>query len=153
MGMFSHSVIVDPFGKLSADGKSKVWEGSVDITALGQDFFIRIFGDEAGPSQNQTHAFSQLLANAVDLKQKSTAPIINYLNKFSETPQNITLSALNVWQYLTPSFIEVHESNEYSAGQGKEGEIAISIGFEVEWENVLLQIGTIDGKFDAIYTE
>jgi hypothetical protein len=153
MGMFSHSVVVAPFGKLSVDGKSKVWEGSVDIPALGQDFFIRIFGDESGPTQNQVIAYSQLLANADDLKEKSTTPIIDFLNKFSDMPKNITLSALNIWQYLTPSFIEVHESNEYSAGQGKEGEIAISIGFEVPWEAVLLQIGTIDGKFDAIYTE
>jgi hypothetical protein len=153
MGMFSHSIVVVPFGELSADGKSKVWEGSVNIPALGEDFFIRIFGDEAGPSQNQVKAYSQLLANADDLKEKSTAPIINYLNKFSDIPQNITLSALNIWQYLAPSFIEVHESHEYSAGQGKEGEIAISIGFEVPWEAVLLQIGTIDGKFDSIYTE
>jgi hypothetical protein len=153
MGMFSHSIVVVPFGELSADGKSKVWEGSVDIPALGQDFFIRIFGDESGPTQNQVRAYSQLLANADEIKEKSTTPIINFLNKFSAMPENITLSALNLWQYLEPSFIEVHESSEYSAGQGKEYEIAISIGFEVPWEAVLLQIGTIDGKFDAIYSE
>jgi hypothetical protein len=153
MGMFSHSIFVEPFGKLSAEGKSKIWEGSVDIVHLGQDIFVRVFGDEAGPKQEQIQAFSQLLLNAVDLKQKSARPIVNYLHEFGQIPQDVTVSTVNVWQHLTPNFIEVHESHVYSAGQDKQGEIAISIGFEVEWENVLLHIGTIDGKFDSIYSE
>jgi hypothetical protein len=154
MGLFTHTIMVIPFGNLSNEGQSKIWETEIDIDPLGKGFFVRVWGTKSGPSEAQKKAFSSLLNNANEIKKKSSPETINYLNECNVVPQNIELNSTNLWNYLKPSFIEVSENEAYTAGSGKAGQIAISIGFEIPWEeDHLLQIGTIDGQFHKVYSE
>jgi hypothetical protein len=115
---------------------------------------VRVWGTKSGPSEAQKKAFFNLLKNANEIKNKSSPETINYLNECNVVPQNIELNSTNLWNYLKPSFIEVNENEAYTAGNGKAGQIAISIGFEIPWEeDHLLQIGTIDGQFHKVYSE
>jgi hypothetical protein len=88
------------------------------------------------------------------IKEQAALPAIDFLLENEVAPINTELSTENIWQYLEPCFIEIHESNYSSTHEGEANPIAISLGFEVPWENEhLLQIGTIDGNFDEVYSE
>lgn len=154
MGMFTHTIDVIPFGSLSNEGQSRIWEAKINIYPLGKDFFVRVWGTKFGPSEAQKLAFANLINNASEIKKESSSQIIRYLNEFGVVPHHIELNSDNLWNFLMPSFIEVHEFETYPAGSGKAGQIAISIGFEITWEKEhLLQIGTIDGQFHEVYSE
>ncbi|MGB4812807.1 MAG: hypothetical protein WBP13_10080 [Methylophilaceae bacterium] len=154
MGMFARTLNTLHFGVIHAEGQSKVWEATIDIPNLGGSFNVRIWGAKDGPSFEQCEAFGSMIAKSETIQAKSSLLIIDYLNLCGVVPSDVILSVTNVWTFLSPSFIEVHANNVYPAGEGVLGSIAISVGYEITWENEhLLQIGLLNGVVDQIYSE
>ena len=154
MGMFTRTIEVSPFGKLHAEGQSKIWQNRIDIPCLGEGFELRIWGTKSGPSEAQIRAFSRLMDKASAIKADSAPKIIAFLTECAIVPQNVELSPATLWRHLAPAFIEVNAAESYCADSGQPGEIAIAIGFEIPWENEhLVFIGTIEGRVDEIYSE
>ncbi|AVV83580.1 hypothetical protein SPWS13_1787 [Shewanella putrefaciens] len=46
--MFAKSITIFPFGDISGNGQSKIWERKLDIPYLGDGFLIRIWGTKEG---------------------------------------------------------------------------------------------------------
>lgn len=152
MGMFNKSITAENFGKLTSEGHSKVWETMVSMSGFESEFLLRVHGTESGPTEAQCDAYGALFRNSENLRQIATQPTIDYLYACGIVPQEINLNANNLWTYLSPSFIEVNDNNEYDAGAGPAESIAISVGFQVPWDQAnLLQIGVINGTLDNVY--
>lgn len=149
MGMFTRTLDAPPFGKLSTQGQSSVWEGKIDIPHLGTGFALRIHGAKAGPTPAQVAAFSQVLRNARKLKDDTTLPLIDFLNECEVVPGDVSLTATTLWDFLEPCFLEVHPDDYLGAEQS-----ACSIGYEIPWEqSQLVHIDLINGEFDEIHAE
>lgn len=154
MGMFAHSIDCEPFGTLTAEGQSRIWEGEVEIARLGGLFSVRVWGDRSGPTDRQVAAFTTLMQCAASIREKSAGAAACFLKQADIVPPNVEITPQNVWAYANPCFIEVHADEVYCANAGQPGQIAISVGYEVPWDDGhLLQIGTIDGVFDQVYSE
>ncbi|MBI1891192.1 MAG: hypothetical protein HYS18_11130 [Burkholderiales bacterium] len=152
--MFTKSVKEPHFGDLSAEGQSKIWETTRDIPSLGKGFLVCVWGSKEGPTAAQCNAFGILIEKSEHIHMSAVPDIASYLNSCGVAPPSITLSPKNVWEYLAPCFAEVHSDNQYCAGEGPVGTIAISVGYEIPRDkNHLLQLGIINGKIDQVYSE
>jgi len=152
--MFEKSIEARHFGALHGEGQSKIWETTLDIPPLGKGFFVRVWGGKNGPTESQCDAFGALLHNAAQIKNAITSEIINYLDSCGVVPPDTQVSVSNLWEFLSPCFIEIHDNHEYPAGAGKPGTNAISVGYEIPWVGeALLQIGILEGAVDEIYSE
>jgi hypothetical protein len=153
MGMFAKSVSAPNFGELRGEGQSRIWEARVDVPPLGRGFLVRIRGTREGPASSQCEAFGELIENVRSIRDDAAPKIAAYLDSCGIVPPDVSLNASNVWRFLSPEFIEVHDSNEYAMGEGKPGSNAISVGFGLPWDDHLLQLGILQGALDEVYSE
>ena len=154
MSMFRKSLKAEYFGTLNGEGRSKVWETELDIEELGTGFLVRVHGTEQGPTEAQVAAFKELISQARAIKVSSAKPVVDFLKSCEIIPNGVDLTSDNLWEHLTPSFSEVGSNNEYAAGSGPEGSVAITVGYEIPWEGEhLLQLAIIDGTFHRVYSE
>lgn len=145
MGLFTCRLQAAPFGTLSTEGQSKVWEGEIGIDHLGDGFALRVHGSRAGPTPAQAEAFAHLLANAPQVRQEATPALVAFLLECGVVPPGVALNDGTLWSFLTPCFIEVHS---------EEGEGACSLGYEIPWAaSQLVHIDTTHGAFAGVHAE
>lgn len=149
MGMFTRTQQAPPFGRLSAEGQSKVWEGEIGMAHLGDGFALRLHGAREGPTRAQAEAFARLLANALQVRNEATPALVAYLHACEVVPHGVLLNEDTLWGFLTPCFIEVHPDHGLGAEQS-----ACSVGYEIPWEpSQLVHIDTVNGRFDDVHSE
>ncbi|WP_428000177.1 hypothetical protein [Acidovorax sp.] len=149
MGLFTRNLQAAPFGALSAEGQSKVWEGTVGIAHLGDGFALRVHGAKQGPTAAQAQAFSRLLANARQIRDDATPALVAFLLECEVVPSGVALNEGTLWGFLTPCFIEVHPDHGPGATQS-----ACSVGYEIPWEpSQLVHINTANGAFTDLHSE
>ena len=150
MGMFAKTIERPPFGTLTTEGLSKVWEAdNVSLPTLGKHFSVRVHGRKDGPTQKQTEAMLAIVENAERIKTLATCHLIKFLNESEVVPGEIALSAQNLWDYLSPCFIEVNDESYLGPESA-----SIAIGYGVPWvRDQLIFIHTINGKFDEVHSE
>ncbi|SFM22889.1 hypothetical protein [Marinobacter zhejiangensis] len=152
--MYNKTIELFPFGTLKAKGRSKVWQASVTIPHLGGDFDVVIRGTPEGPLASQTTAFSKLIEPNLAVCDEITNKVTAFINSCGIIPSNTTVDCSNVWSFITPELIEVHESNFYSLGEGELGTNVISIGYLTPWtEDQLIQVPFLNGEIGTIYSE
>ncbi|WP_029655524.1 hypothetical protein [Marinobacter daepoensis] len=148
------SVELSPFGILKSKGRTKVWKTSLIIPALGGSFDVVVHGTIEGPSMAQTRMFSKLMDHSDDWCGKVAPKVVEFIRVCHIAPPDIEVTALNVWSFLTPEQIEVHESHQYAHGESELGTNAISIGYLTPWtEEQAIQIPFLNGKIGRIYSE
>lgn len=150
MGMFAKTIESPPFGTLTSEGLSKVWEtDGVSLPTLGEKFSVRVHGTKDGPTQKQTEAMLAIAENAERIKTLATSHIIKFLNESEVVPSEITLSTQNLWDYLYPCFIEVNDESYLGPESA-----SIAIGYDVPWvQDQLIFIHTINGRFNEVHAE
>ena len=149
MGMFTRSIEAPPFGQLTTEGQSKVWEGEIDLPHLGEGFSLRIHGLKTGPTPAQITAFTHALQTTQTIKDQATPALIEFLDECDVVPSDVILTATTLWDFLEPCFLEVHPDDYLDVEQS-----ACSIGYEIAWEqSQLIHIDLINGKFDEIHAE
>ncbi len=147
--MFTRSLQAPPFGALSAEGQSKVWEGEIGIAHLGEGFALRVHGAREGPTAAQAEAFARLLANARQIRDKAGPALVAFLLACEVVPPGVALNEVTLWDFLTPCFIEVHPDHGLGATQS-----ACSVGYEIPWEpSQLVHINTTNGDFTEVHSE
>jgi hypothetical protein len=149
MGMFTRTLAAPPFGTLRTEGQSKVWEGEIDLPPLGRGFSLRIHGTAGGPSAAQAAAFPRVLQNARKIREQATPALVEFLLECEVVPEEVSLTAANLWDFLQPCFLEVH-ADDYLGEQ----QSACAIGYAIPWEqDQLVHIDVINGEFDDIHSE
>ena len=152
--MFLREIELPPFGTLQSKGKSKLWSTNLSIPKLGNNFSVLVRGSVEGPTRLQSEALTILVNNADSIKREVKPLFLDFLKFCGVIPIECQVTFENVWDYLTPNLIEVHKNNEYLLGKGKDGSIAISVGYNIPWDdNHSIHFGLIDGKVDQIYSE
>ena len=145
--MFGKRIECPPVGSLKGEGNSKVWEGTLDCAVLGGAFFLRIHGAREGPTPEQVRALQRLLDNAPSIRGDATQPAAELVQPI--VPPDVVVDETNIWTYASPSFAEVHPPTLHPSG-----EIGIALGYAIPWDDEhLLQIGTVNARFDAVYAE
>jgi len=144
MGMFDRTLVCPPFGRLTAQGQSSIWEGTIKLEHLGADFELRVHGQRAGPLPEQAVAFKHLLANVERLRSQAASALVSYLLRSGVVPRGVELSDTNLWRYLQPCWIEVHDGADARA---------CTITFATPWDSVGVSIDVVDGELDDVHSE
>ncbi|WP_306581925.1 hypothetical protein [Dokdonella sp.] len=144
MGIFDRHLDCPPFGRLTAQGQSSVWEGMIDLPHLGVGFALRVHGRREGPMPEQVAAFARVLADGERIRAQATPALVAYLRECEVVPDEIALCDANLWSHLDPCWIEVHGGDDANA---------CSIHYEIPWDEQCASLRLIDGRLDEICAE
>ncbi|MBX3701075.1 MAG: hypothetical protein KF903_08780 [Dokdonella sp.] len=144
MGIFDRHLDCPPFGRLTAQGQSSVWEGTIDLPHLGVGFALRVHGRREGPMPEQVAAFARVLADGERIRAQATPALVAYLRECEVVPDEIALCDANLWSHLDPCWIEVHGGDDANA---------CSIHYEIPWDEQCASLRLIDGRLDEICAE
>jgi hypothetical protein len=151
MPMFAKHYECVPFGVLNAEGRSRVWEGTMDAGALGHGFFVRIHGESAGPTLAQATAMSTVLHDAASIRTQATPHLTDLLNDSDTLPSGLRLNADDIWDHLDPCFIEISSETDRDM-VAERITTRIAIGYAIPWiESLLVHIETVDGGYQEVY--
>lgn len=144
MGIFDRHLDCPPFGRLTAQGQSSVWEGTIDLPHLGVGFALRVHGRREEPMPEQVAAFARVLADGERIRAQATPALVAYLRECEVVPDEIALCDANLWSHLDPCWIEVHGGDDANA---------CSIHYENPWDEQCASLRLIDGRLDEICAE
>lgn len=144
MGIFDRHLDCPPFGRLTAQGQSSVWEGTIDLPHLGVGFALRVHGRREGPMPEQVAAFARVLADGERIRAQATPALVAYLRECEVVPDEIALCDANLWSHLDPCWIEVHGGDDANA---------CSIHYEIPWDEQCASLRLIDGRLDEVCAE
>lgn len=144
MGMFDRHLDCPPFGRLTAQGQSSVWEGAIDLPHLGTGFDLRVHGRHEGPTPEQVAAFARVLADGERIRMQATPALVAHLRECGIVPDEVALCEANLWSHLDPCWIEVHGGAD--AG-------ACSINYEIPWDERCVSLRLIDGRLYEVCAE
>lgn len=154
--MFTRTIEIAGIGQLTTQGRSKVWEGSLTLLGFTGAFALRVHGNSEGISVTQAEAIRLVLHNSQMIKTAATSPLAAYTTSGGMINNLVNPSSVqqDIWACLRPTLIEVHRDQCYGLGSGKEGEIAISLGFASDPAmDHLLYLAVINGELHSIYSE
>ena len=112
MAMFPKSLDWAPFGRLTGEGRSRCWEGELNLGAWGDRVWLRVHGSPDGPSAAQHQALSAVVAQADALKAQAGVAMVEFLRECEQTGEMQWLppdfsSPQDLWAQLEPGFSEM----------------------------------------------
>ena len=112
MAMFPKSLDWAPFGRLTGEGRSRCWEGELNLGAWGDQVWLRVHGSPDGPSAAQHQALSAVVAQSDALKAQAGVAMVEFLRECEQTGEMQWLppdfsSSQDLWAQLKPGFSEM----------------------------------------------